>query len=129
MNVVRVVFAVVVLAGFAFFAVYLVDNANTTDQKEWERWVYVFGAVEALTFAGIGWIFGREVNRERAEKAEKRADTATDKEKAERSKGAKLAGMVLGSEGVGQSGLEAPGGRGGGPSPAAEYAREAYPEA
>jgi hypothetical protein len=129
MNVVRALFAVIVVAAFAVFAYFLVDNADTTDQREWERWVYVFGAVEAIAFAAIGWVFGREVNRERAEKAETRADVATDKEKAERAKGAKLAGMVLGGESGGQGGLESPGAGGGGTGAAVEYARQAYPEA
>jgi cytochrome bd-type quinol oxidase subunit 1 len=128
MNAVRVLFAVVVMVAFAVFAYFLVENADTQDQMEWERWVFVFGAVEAIAFAAIGWIFGREVNRERAEKAETRAETAEGKEKAERAKGAKLAGMVIGGAGEGAGGLESPGGGGGGAGAAVEYAREAYPD-
>jgi cytochrome bd-type quinol oxidase subunit 1 len=128
MNAVRVLFAVVVMVAFAVFAYFLVENADTQDQMEWERWVFVFGAVEAIAFAAIGWIFGREVNRERAEKAETRAETAADKEKAERAKGAKLAGMVIGGAGEGAGGLESPGAGGRGAGAAVEYAREAYPD-
>jgi uncharacterized membrane protein YeiH len=74
MNTVRATFAALVIIAFAVFAIFLVTNADTQDQTEWERWVYVFGAVQAIAFAAIGWVFGREVNRERAEKAEQRAD-------------------------------------------------------
>ena len=129
MDRIRVVFAVVVILAFAAFAIFLVANANTRNQTEWERWVYVFGAVEAIAFAAIGWMFGREVNRERAENAEKRADDAEDNEKAERGKGATLAGMVVAGAGgsEGRQRLESQGGvTAAGLKEAVDFARQNY---
>lgn len=128
MTFVRVGFALVVLAAFGVLAYYLVDHADTTKQQEWERLVYVFGAVEAIAFAAIGWVFGREVNRERAEKAEDRAETAEEEKVAEHRKGAKLAGMVIGgsSGAQGRQRLETQGSSGQGLSEALDYARRAY---
>src|SRR6478672_11068471 len=118
MKIVRVAFAIVVVVAFGAFATFLVANADTGNQQEWERWVYV-----------IGWVFGREVNRERAENAEQRADDAQQGEAAERDKGSKLAGMVVaGGEGVGgRQRLETQGVAGsGGLSAAIEYAKREY---
>ena len=42
----------------------------------WQRLVWVFSGFEAIVFAAVGWFFGREVNRERAEHAETEADLA-----------------------------------------------------
>jgi hypothetical protein len=130
MNAVRVIFAVVVTGVFIAFSYYLVDNADTTDQKEWERWVYVFGAAEAIAFAAVGWVFGKEVNRERAESAENRAKSAEAEKTEEKKKGAALAGMVVGGAG-GQEGrqrLESQGvgASGEGLKTAVDYARTHY---
>jgi len=40
----------------------------------WARATYIFSGVEAIAFAAAGFLFGREVNRKRAEKAESKAD-------------------------------------------------------
>jgi hypothetical protein len=95
MNIVRVLMTLGLAVGFAVFAFFLVDNADTKDPTEWERWVYVFGAVEALAFTAVGWLFGREVHRERAENAEHRADEAEGEKDQATSTGSKLAGMVV----------------------------------
>jgi hypothetical protein len=111
------------------FAIFLVTNADTQDQTEWERWVYVFGAVQAIAFAAIGWVFGREVNRERAEKAEQRADEAKQNETAENVKGAKLAGLVVAGAGgtEGRQRLETQGvATASGLKEAVDYARKQY---
>jgi hypothetical protein len=42
----------------------------------WSRRMYVFSAVEAIAFAAVGWLFGKEVHREQAHAAEKRAADA-----------------------------------------------------
>ena len=52
------------------------------DELGWSRSVYVFGAVEAIACAGVGWLFGREVHREQAEQAEARAATAEEQARA-----------------------------------------------
>jgi cytochrome bd-type quinol oxidase subunit 1 len=129
MDAVRVIFAAVVAVLFVVFAIFLVTNADTSDQREWERWVYVFGAAEAIAFAALGWVFGKEVNRQRAEAAEDTAKKAKKGEADERAKGASLAGMVT-------AGMSAAGGRerlesqgaapAGGIDQAVEYARREY---
>ncbi len=43
---------------------------------EWGRNVYLYGGLEALAFAAAGFLFGREVHRQRAERAERHADSA-----------------------------------------------------
>ena len=63
------------------------------DSANWERAVYVFGAIQALAFAGAGYLWGREVNRGAAETATKQANTATDK--AEANSAAATAGRAL----------------------------------
>ena len=137
MDKVRVIFAVAIIVAFALFAAFLVSNADTRDQSEWERWVFVFGAIEAIAFAAVGWVFGREVNRQRAEKAEQKAEQATADASNTRATGAKLAGLVIGGSGgeqgrrrleeMGAGGTGAVGG-GGGLIEAVEFARRHYPD-
>lgn len=69
---------VIAIAALAFFVVQVfymqsLLKANVPE-LDWTRAVYLFGAVEALAFAAAGYLWGREVNRQRAEKAEARAD-------------------------------------------------------
>ena len=125
-NALRWVVAIVVVVLFAYFAYFLVDHADTTNQREWERWVYVYGGIEAIAFAAIGWMFGREVNRERAENAEQRADVAGEREKAERETGAKLAGLVVGGGGQGRERLQAQGEAGAAGGSAVDFAKRHY---
>jgi hypothetical protein len=77
-NQLAAVVTVGALVGFAIFVVYLLVDISA-DETAWSRRAYLFAAVEAITFAGVGWLFGKEVHRERAETAEKRADTAETK--------------------------------------------------
>ncbi|WP_436532203.1 hypothetical protein [Actinoplanes sp. HUAS TT8] len=63
------------LIGFAFLVVAMILLAGG-DDVVWQRRVYVFGAVEALVFTAIGWLFGREVHRSAAQAARADADAA-----------------------------------------------------
>lgn len=74
-GVAAIIVAVLVLIGFAGFVAYLVANVNASAQS-WTRYVYLFGAVQALLFTAFGWLFGREVNRQAVKSAEARADSA-----------------------------------------------------
>lgn len=75
-GVAAVVVAVLVVIGFGIFLTFLVINVNSSEQS-WTRYVYLFGAAEALLFTAFGWLFGREVNRHAVKSAEARADNAT----------------------------------------------------
>jgi hypothetical protein len=44
-------------------------------ELEWNRAAYLFSGVEAIAYAAAGFLFGREVHRQRAEQAEQRAST------------------------------------------------------
>jgi len=61
--------AIGVLIAYGFFLYFLIGK---TDAKEldWSRLIYLFSGVEAIVFAAAGFLFGREVNRKRAENAE-----------------------------------------------------------
>lgn len=64
--------------GTALKRMFTLTTPNITE-VEWGRNVYLYGALEALAFAAAGFLFGREVNRQRAEQAEKNADSAQRK--------------------------------------------------
>ena len=59
------------------------DNADVTETL-WGRYVYIFGALEAIVFTAVGWIFGREVHRTAAEAASQ--DAARSRQEAERTR-------------------------------------------
>lgn len=81
------IFAGIILLGYAWFIYYLIGKTNAED-KEWVKITYIFSSIEAIVFTAVGFIFGREVNRLRAVKAEK------SEEKAKKAKN-KLAKEVL----------------------------------
>jgi cytochrome bd-type quinol oxidase subunit 1 len=126
MNWVRAAFAGLVTVAFGAFAAYLVLNADTTNQTEWQRWVYIFGSVEAIAFTAVGWVFGKEVNRQRAESAEGAAKAATKEVKETHQKASKLAGMVIAGSG-GAQGLQAMGTANPGLGEAVNYAKANFP--
>jgi len=128
MTVVRAAMAVVLAIAFVAFAVFLVLNADTTNATEWQRWVYVFGTAEAVAFTAVGWLFGREVSRKRADTAEARADTAAQQKDTAEQQGQTLAGMVVGGTPTGtRARLESQGGGQADPLQAAiDYAKKTY---
>jgi hypothetical protein len=130
MDKARLIFAGVVTAAFIVAAVFLVVSADTKSADEWARLVYVFGAFEAIAFTAVGWVFGAEVHRQRADEAKERAKESDQRKDAELEKGRTLAGMVVGrgsTDDGGRARLEPHGpGGGGAPDPAVEYARSAY---
>jgi hypothetical protein len=70
------VVAVFLLIAFGVVVALMLGWADTWDQR-----VYVFGAVEAIVFTAVGWIFGREVHRQTAEVAQKDAAEAKEEVK------------------------------------------------
>jgi hypothetical protein len=84
------VVAIGVLVGFGFMLQHMLGLAKA-DEAEWARYVYLFGSIEAVAFAATGFLFGKEVHREQAKKAEERADEAQqqvgkDRERADEAK-------------------------------------------
>ena len=72
MNAFRAAITIVLLAAFASFILYLIHKSNVAELR-WDRLTYLFNGVEAIVFAAVGWLFGREVHRAQAASAEQRA--------------------------------------------------------
>lgn len=70
--------AIGILLAFVAALVFLFVLAPRVPEVLWERYIYLYGAVEAIAFAAAGFLFGREVNRQRAEKAEATAHDKTE---------------------------------------------------
>ena len=96
-DLITYIMAVISLVGFAWFIIYLVGRTINATELEWTRAVYLLSGVEAIVFAAAGFLFGREVHRVRAEKAEERAEKAeTDaSESKERAVTAEIKGESL----------------------------------
>jgi hypothetical protein len=62
--------AVLALVAMGVFVVYLA-HPSQIDGKDlaWARLQYLFGAIEAIAFAGAGWLWGKEVHRQEAASA------------------------------------------------------------
>ena len=95
-QVVTLLVAVAALVAFAVLIARLM-NSLTIPQSEWDRAMYLYNGVEALAFAAAGFVFGKEITRERAEKAERRAAGAQEEAKAARQETKALAQDILGT--------------------------------
>lgn len=84
--------AIAILVVFLVFVRVMLDSVDASEPA-WSRMAYLFGGVEALAFAATGFLFGREVNRARAERAEVSAEAAQEKSE----QAAKEAGKLRGS--------------------------------
>lgn len=67
--------ACAILIGYGSAALFLFLNV-TVPSETWTRYTFLFGGIEAVAFAAVGYLFGKEVHRQQAEKAEKRAQDA-----------------------------------------------------
>jgi len=76
MDLTKTIIAVVALACFAAAVMFMFSVVVTNDDKQWARYTYLYAGIEAVAFAAAGFLFGREVHRERADKAEGRATDA-----------------------------------------------------
>jgi len=66
--------AIVVLWWFGTVLKQMFTHANSQITSEtWARYTYLFSGLEALAYAAAGFLFGREVNRQRADRAEQSA--------------------------------------------------------
>jgi hypothetical protein len=73
-GIIPLIIAVVIL--FLFWnLVKTMMEMTKAPELEWNRAAYLFAGVEAIAYAAAGFLFGREVHRQRAEQAEERAGT------------------------------------------------------
>lgn len=101
------------------------------DELQWSRLTWLFGSVQAIAFAGAGALFGTVVQKDRADQAEKRAESAQADADAQRDaavKGRALASVLQAEatddgHGAKTKGL-APMGPGQQPAPQADVRRE-----
>ena len=76
-DLVALVVGVLAIFALGVMIAYLVRRAGTqTTELTWGRLIYLLNGVEAIAYAAAGFLFGREVNRARAEKAEEARDDA-----------------------------------------------------
>ncbi len=78
-NGVAVWVAVLAVVALGVTAIWMFRHLGNTN---WDRSVYVFGAIEALAFSGAGFLWGKEVHREAAQTAKDDAKDAKDDAKA-----------------------------------------------
>ena len=74
-STVTLIAAIVLLLLGGLLIAYLLVNVGASEPI-WQRYVYLLSGVEAVVFAAVGWLFGKEVHREQAAKAEKDRDAA-----------------------------------------------------
>jgi hypothetical protein len=63
-----------ILIAIGYGLIYL-NYAPTATEPFWTRFTGLLPIIEALLFASAGFVFGKEVHREQAEKADQRADS------------------------------------------------------
>lgn len=62
--------AIALVASFLVFVVMLNDVAETSNSEVWQRRVFLLTGLEAIVFTAVGWLFGREVNRQQVDRAQ-----------------------------------------------------------
>ncbi|MCB0077619.1 MAG: hypothetical protein KDD73_09340 [Anaerolineales bacterium] len=67
-----------ILVAYGLF-INLLLNRIDSPEPAWSRYIMLFGSVEAIVFTAVGFLFGQEVNRERAEGAEEKAQNQQDR--------------------------------------------------
>jgi hypothetical protein len=107
--------AVFILLATTMLVIFLILHVST-DEETWKRYTYLLTGVEAVVFAAVGWLFGKEVHREQAEKAEmsrneaeQKGREASEKAAGEAEKGRGLARAIIAAaehEPAQQEGLE-----------------------
>ncbi len=75
---VLLVIAIALLVGYSVtvFALFQAADNSSVTEPVWSRYIYLLGGLEAIVFTAVGWLFGREVNRKQAEKADAAAEEA-----------------------------------------------------
>ena len=78
-NTTAVVVAIAALIVLVIAIAVLWDKADDpNNETAWARWTFLLAGIEAIAFAGAGFLFGREVNRAAAETAQSATETANE---------------------------------------------------
>lgn len=80
LNSQRFILAVVMFISYLAFITYLVIMAGKDDSVMWTKLLYLFTGIETIVFAALGYVFGQDINRKRAENAENALDNAKQEE-------------------------------------------------
>ncbi len=72
--------AIGVLVAYVYFVMFLLDEIKA-ENNDWARMMILFSSVEAIVFAAAGFLFGQQINKKRAEKAEEAEKEAKDEKK------------------------------------------------
>ena len=91
--------AALFVVGFIVAIVFMFILAQKSSDSVWQRLIYVYSGIEAVVFAAVGWLFGREVNRKQVEGAEERADESDKAAKDAIERAADLDARGLGRQG------------------------------
>jgi hypothetical protein len=70
--------AAIIVTGIYVVFVALLWNVIDDQETVWGRRLLLFSGLEAIAFAGVGWLFGKEVNRGAADAAVEANGRATD---------------------------------------------------
>lgn len=77
-NTAALVVAAVVTAVYVVALILLWDKVGDGDTA-WARRLVLFGGLEAIVFAAVGWLFGKEVNRHAVDAAAEANKVAAEK--------------------------------------------------
>ncbi len=78
--------AVAILIFYLAFIAYLIFKIDI-DETHWGRFLFLFSGIEAIVFAAVGYVFGRDVSRKAEANAEKNANEAKkEKDEAQKEK-------------------------------------------
>lgn len=67
--------AIIILVAYIIFIASMLYNSDTLELT-WTRRLYLFSGLEAIVFAALGYVFGKDIHRVRAENAEQNVDQA-----------------------------------------------------
>jgi hypothetical protein len=95
-DAIAVAVACLALTGFGVFILALLFMLDL-EEVRWARATFLLNGVEAVAFAAAGYLFGREVNRGRAENAEELARSETERAEKAEEQGQTLADEILGA--------------------------------
>jgi type II secretory pathway component PulJ len=73
LTLVPMLVAIALLAAYLFISYRLFGAAATLSDASWERAMLLYGGFEAIVLTAVGFLFGQEVHRARAERAEEEA--------------------------------------------------------